>query len=148
MLGEIQRDIDEAHEQLMYAAYAEFGWMEKPTSVRFCEWLMRQHLPTLRLHWKRELWYGMLRWEFRKWFSRIHERSGFAHAETVNTLMRILPRWKPDRYGDPIWLDAPASAEVAIAWRWLLLRGRYLKEEEWRVFSAILHTSPDVVLRR
>ncbi len=109
---------------------------------------MRQHLPTLRLRWKRELWYGMLRWEFRTWFSRIHERSGFAHAETVNTLMRILPRWKPDRYGDPIWLDAPASAEVAIAWRWLLLRGRYLKEEEWRVFSAILHTSPDVVLRR
>ena len=146
MLDDIERDIHEAYEQLMYAAYTELGWIEKPTSVRFCEWLMRQHLPTLRLRWKRELWYRMLEWEFRAWLSRIHERSGVGHAKTVNTLMRKLPQWRPDRYGDPIWLDTQARAEVTIAGRWLLLRGRYLKEQEWRVFSEILHTSPDLIL--
>ena len=114
--------------------------------MRFCEWAKRTGVPTLGLGWKRELWYRMLIWEFRKWLDRIHEKSDYAHTRTVNTLLRILPQQQPDRYGDPIWLDAPARAEVTIAWRWLLLHGRYLDDKEWTVLSELLHTSSDAVL--
>jgi hypothetical protein len=144
MLETAEEAINEAYEELMFAAHTELGWFEKPRSVRFYEWAKRIGLPTFGLSWRSKLWYNLLAWEFRKWLWRSYEKSGFRGSVTLNQLLRRLPQWQPDIYGDPIWLDTQAQKEITLAYRWLLLRGRYLTYREWTVFRELLHSSTDL----
>ena len=139
---------ENAYGRLMQAAYSEFGWMQRPGSVRVADWLDRQRLPTFGLGWRAELWYRALAWEYEQWARRINQKGEFRYRRAVSALRRKLTHrvgGPPDPLPDKWWLSYETSmwVETEIIDRWLLLHGRYHRWEQLR--KVVRYVTPQFV---
>ncbi len=122
---------DEYH-HWMTACFAMLGWIGKPRSVSFCEWVDRSGLFYWGLPmWRVEIWYQMIAWEYQQWMDRIRSKAEYSTAKTINTLLRMLPVCPEES-------DMGLREEASILWRFLLLRRRRPKrlEEFFKVLTG------------